>query len=796
MTGEVGHGPNYHGDGAPRRAASSARERAHPPNDNLPSDISSFVGRKREVSDVRRLLLDGSRMLTLTGSGGCGKTRLALEATRALADEFEDGSWLVELAPLSDPDLVPQAVASVLGVREVPGRSLAEMLSQHLRPKKTLLVLDNCEHLVGACASLAVALLRQCPRLRVLATSREALGVSGEALYVVPSLTLPDPRRLPAAGALPRSEAAELFFERARTVKQDFALHEGNAAAVARICYRLDGIPLAIELAAARVRMLSVEQISARLDDSLRLLSGGGRVAMPRQRTLRAAMDWSHGLLPERERVLFRRLATMAGGFTLEGAEAVCAGDGSAEDLDRGEVLDLLTRLVDKSLVLVGEQDGGARYRLLETVRQYGAEKLGESGEAAEIRHRHAAFFLSFAEVSGQDARLEAWIEQLEQERGNLRTALGWALESGEAELGLRLAGALGIFWNVRGHLSEGRKWLEAALVNRAKAPETVQVRAMMHAGWIAREQGDYDGSVAFTEECLSLARRLDDRTSIAGALSNLGWTALLRDEPDRAPAYMEEAMALQREAEDVPGLASSLSILGFVAVVRQDNERAITLYEESLALAREADNDLAIVLSSLSGALGYLGQGDHGRALELCEQGMRISWRLRMMHPVASCLYVAAAVYGSRREPVRAARLWGAADSLLDSIGSMFAPIEQRFYEPYIAAARSQLDEKAWEAAWTEGWEMTLARAMAYALDPPKPLGPEAQRAAHSAGLSERESEVLRLVAKGLTNAGVARELYISPRTVDRHLSSVYRKLGVGSRTAAARFAAENGLT
>jgi len=254
--------------------------------------------------------------------------------------------------------------------------------------------------------------------------------------------------------------------------------------------------------------------------------------------------------------------------------------------------------------------------------------------------------------------------------------------------------------------------------------------------------------------------------------------------------------MVLQRETEDVPGLASSLSILGFVAVVRHDNERAITLYEESLALARESDNDLAIVLSSLSGALGYLSRGEHGRALELCEQGMRISWRLRMMHPVASYLNVTASVYGSRREQALAARLWGAADSLLDSIGSVLAPIEQRFYEPYTAAARSQLDEKTWEAAWTEGHEMTPERAVAYALDLPKPLGPEAQRAAHPAGLSEREAEVLRLVAKGLTNAEVARRLYVSPRTVDRHLSSVYRKLGVGSRTAAARFATENGLT
>jgi predicted ATPase len=346
------------------------------PHHNLPLQLNSFVGRGREMAEIETLLAD-RRLLTLTGPGGSGKTRLALAVTSEVAEWFGDGVWLVELASLSDPDLLPQAVASVLGVRETPSAPLVDALVAYLEPRNVLLVLDNCEHLIEACASLAEALLRRCPDLRVLATSREALGVAGETLFAVPPLTLPDPHRPSGVEGLPRYEASRLFVERARAVKPDFSLSEENAMAIAQICYRLDGMPLAIELAAARIRVLSVEQISTRLDDSFRLLTGGGRSMLARQRTLRATMDWSYGLLDPQEKELFRRLAVFAGGFTLGEAEAVCAGEG----LGRGEVLDLLTSLVDKSLVLVAERDGEARYRLLETVRQYASEKLDRAGE-------------------------------------------------------------------------------------------------------------------------------------------------------------------------------------------------------------------------------------------------------------------------------------------------------------------------------------------------------------------------------------------------------------------------------
>ena len=430
---------------------------------NLPLELSSFVGRKQEIAEVE-VMLSEHRLLTLTGPGGSGKTRLALAVASDVARDFGDGVWLVDLAPLSDPGLVPQALASVLGVREAPGRELTQTLSDHLLPRTMVLVLDNCEHLIGACASLAEILLRHCPNLRVLATSREALGVLGEAIFAVPPLSMPDPRHLPTVESLSHYEAARLFVDRAEAVKPSFALTESNAMAVAQVCYRLDGIPLAIELAAARARALSVGQISSRLDESFRLLTGGGRSALAHQRTLRTAMDWSHDLLSEEERIAFRRLSVFAGGWTLEAAETVCAGGG----IDEGEVMDLLASLVDKSLVLVTEQrDGEARYRLLETVRQYALEKLEESGEAGEVRGRHAAWFLALAEEAGplmMGREQVGWLERTWPEQHNFRAAVRCFLERKDADRAIGLTWAFWRYWWVTGLQGEARRWMEEVL--------------------------------------------------------------------------------------------------------------------------------------------------------------------------------------------------------------------------------------------------------------------------------------------------------------------------------------------
>ena len=460
------------------------------------------MGRERELGEAAALL-GAHRLVTLTGPGGTGKTRLALQAAAEVLEAHPDGVWLVELAALADPALVPQAVAAAVGVREEPGRPLPATLTDALRPKRLLLVLDNCEHLLDACARLADALLRACPHVRVLATSREALGLAGETAWRVPSLTVPDvadTQHAPDVADVARYAAVRLFADRAAAVQPEFVLTDENAAAVAQICARLDGIPLAIELAAARVRVLPPRQLLERLDDRFRILTGGSRTALERHQTLRAAVDWSYDLLTEPERALFARLAVFAGGWTLEAAEQVGAGEG----IESPEVLDLLTRLADQSLVVAQEQpDGTARYRLLESLRQYGRDKLAARAEAPAVRDRHLAHFLALAEradpgLYGPDA--PAWIERLEVEHDNLRAALDWALGpaagQGQAARGLRLAGALEYFWFLRVHRREGLARLQQALAHTDDAPSAARAQALYSAGalattaWATRRSG------------------------------------------------------------------------------------------------------------------------------------------------------------------------------------------------------------------------------------------------------------------------------------------------------------------
>ncbi len=771
-------------------------EHGRPP-DNLPLQLTSFVGREREMAQVRELLED-NRLLTLTGPGGSGKTRLALAVAWGVGQGFEDGVWLVELASLSDPELVPQAVASVLGVRETPGTPLVDSLRIHLGSRGVLLVLDNCEHLVGDCASLAEALLHSCPNLRILATSREALGVSGETIFAVPPLSLPDPRRLPALESLPHYEATRLFVERAKAARHEFSLTEGNAMAVAQVCYRLDGIPLAIELAAARIRVLSAEQISSRLDDSFRLLTGGGRSALAHQRTLRTAMDWSHELLSEEEKVLFRRLSVFAGGFTLEAAEAVGEGEG----IEGAEVLDLLSTLVDKSLVVVEEGDEEARYRLLETVRQYGREKLEESEEAERVRRRHANYYLALAEeaergLSGSDQA--PWLARLETEHDNLRAALRWSLGGGEAEPGLGLAAALWSFWYTRGHLSEGRRWLESAVFENGRLRTRTKARALGGAGYIALFQGQYEAANRFLERGLALYRELEDKEGIASSLIYLGFVAVLGERDlETVPALYAEAVGLGPEIEDRRVAANLLLFQGLVAINQGEYEQATALHEEALAIFREIRDiqGMGHCLNNL--ALRAVVEGDYDGASLLIWENLRIAresdYKLGIQYSLLGLGLVAAA----REEPTRAARLWGAVEAMEEAFGITITPLARSHtdYEVHLAASRSQLDEAAWGAAWAEGRAMTLEQAVDYALEPPEtPDEAEEAPPAHPAGLSAREVEVLKLVAQGMTDSQIAGELYISPRTVNAHLRSVYHKIGSSTRAEATRFALEHDL-
>jgi predicted ATPase len=472
---------------------------------NLPAPRSNLVGREQQILEVKREL-ETTRLLTLTGAGGAGKTRLALEVSRELLEAYSDGVWLVELAPLSEAELVPEAVAEALEVPEHPDEPLADTLTEALGSRELLLVVDNCEHLLEVTARLVDILLDSCPRLRVLATSREALGVDGEMRWPVPPLSAPDPQRSTTPEELEGSESARLFLARARNRDPSFAFTPGSAQAVAEVCRKLEGIPLAIELAAARVGTLSLEQISERLEDALGLLTHGGRTAAPRQRTIRGTLDWSHDLLSERERKSFRRLSVFAGGWTLEASEVVV----SDESMGETAVLDLLSGLVEKSLVIaeMAAEGGRVRYRLLDPIRQYAFEKLEQSGEIEDVKRAHAEYFLTLAEEAEPDLigpREVEWFERLEEEIDNVRAALSWAQGHREAGLGLRLAGALMSFWLTDGHYGEGRRWIEGALAREGPTPAVARAKALGATSLLASEQGDYARAKEAAEEGLGL---------------------------------------------------------------------------------------------------------------------------------------------------------------------------------------------------------------------------------------------------------------------------------------------------
>jgi predicted ATPase/class 3 adenylate cyclase len=693
---------------------------------NLPAQLTSFIGREREMAEIKRLLTE-TRLLTLTGAGGFGKTRLSMQVAADLLDTFADGVWLVELAPLFDPVLVPQTVASALGVREEPGHSLLAILTNYLRGKNLLLILDNCEHLIGACAQLAGVLLRACPNLRILATSREALGIAGETIWLVPSLSLPDRRYQPSAGSdivstLTQYEAVRLFIDRAVSVLPTFTVTNQNAPAVAQICHRLDGIPLAIELAAARVKVLSVEQIASRLDDRFYLLTGGSRTALPRQQTLQAAIDWSYNLLSEAERVLLSRLSVFAGGWTLEAAEAVCAG-GSVKGW---EVMDLLSRLVDKSLVIAEEIGSEKRYRFLETIRQYSRDRFVKSGEEENIRNRHLDFFLGLAE--GAEPRLLrkeqiVWLERLEMKHDNLRAALEWSLTEGDIKKGLRLAGALWRFWEVRSYLSEGRERL-AAILRRAEAlglGETVEyTRAVNTAGRLAWAQGDYASGQPYFEKCLIINERLGDRLGVAFALSGLGTLAWSRGDYESAYPYYEECLTVGRElGEEGKWIAAdALTGLGIVAISRSDYESARSLFDESLTMFRElGDRWSTGILLWWFGNVSTA-QGNYIKAHSLYKEAVTNAIEVRNKWGIPYALEALGELAIAEGRMEEAARFFGATEAFCEAIGTSLLPFKRVHFEHSVASVRTALGEEAFQAAWTQGREMTTDQAIEYALE------------------------------------------------------------------------------
>jgi predicted ATPase/DNA-binding SARP family transcriptional activator len=621
-------------------AGSTPVAAATPPRHNLPRPLSRFIGRKKEIAQLKRWLVGAhvrAPLLTLTGVGGCGKTRLALQVASELIEEFADGVWLVELAGLQDPELIPQAIANVLGVRETRGgRSALDALSECLQTKHLLLVLDNCEHLIGACAQVAQAILERASQIRILATSRESLGLTGEVTWHVPPLLMPAMTDLPLAGAelvsaLRQYEAVELFAERAASQDPDFSLTEANARAAAQICSGLDGIPLAIELAAARVPVLSMQEIAARVSDSLALLTQGSRTALAHHHTLRATLDWSFSLLDERERILWQRLSVFAGGFTLEAAEGVCAGKARGlcpVSVAQTDVLDLLTRLVKKSLVTVAKQGEQVRYRLLEIVRQYGAERLEQSKEAGAVRRRHAYFFLRMAERAEPELRGPdqlVWLTRLEREHDNLKAVLGWAREKGEAEAGLRMAGALWRFWEVRGYLREGFKWLSELNARAQNSPASLRAKVLNGMGALAVRQGDYAAARPLFEQSLAIQRELKDKESMAALLHNLGSIAWSQGDYLVSRSLHEESLAIRRELGDKRGIASSLAGLGNVAQAQGEYPRARALHTDSLALRRELGDPRGIASTLTNLGIVAQAQGDYLAARSHLDEALRI---------------------------------------------------------------------------------------------------------------------------------------------------------------------------
>ncbi len=718
---------------------------------NLPELLTSFVGRERELAEIKQHL-PTLRLLTLTGMGGIGKTRLAHQAAAEMLDAYRDGVWFVDLAPLVDPALVPSAAAQVLQVKEAPAQSLLDALCNHLRTRETLVILDNCEQVLDGCARLIAALLRETTQVTVIATSREPLHLPGERAYPLGSLPLADPKA--DARSIARSDAVQLFVERARQQRPRFDLQEERARAVAEICVRLDGIPLALELAAARVAVLPVEEIVRLLDQRFRLLTSGSR-ELPRHQTLRAMIDWSYELLDEAEKVLFARLAVFAGGWTLKAASEVCSGEAIAKD----DVVYVLIGLIEQSLVVADED--GDRYRMLETVREYAQERLKEHGIGDVVRERHRDYFLALAEETGpklRGAEQVMWLNRLGKEHDNFRAALEWSLDKPDSGAGLRLCTALQQFWFTRGYLSEGRAWCARALGKSGREERTSErANALNAAGRLACYQADYPAAKLLHQESLQIARELGDRRSIAAALGNLGNVLIEEGDNSAARALYEECLAIMRELGDPRDIAGALNNLGNVTNEQCDFASARALYEECLAIAQELGDrtGIGIVLHNL-GAVAYaqgdfraareflgrslairrelderwgiasslinLGevactQGDIASARALYQEGLAISCALDDRRQIAYSLEGMAALVAALGSSLRAACIWGAAARLREEVGSPLPIKDRPRFDQRIATARTTADGAVFDHAWQEGRALTLEQVIELAL-------------------------------------------------------------------------------
>jgi predicted ATPase/class 3 adenylate cyclase len=739
---------------------------------NLPTQLTSFIGRERELREAREILFpsgpgrepgaQGARLLTLIGPGGTGKTRLSLQLAADILPKFADGVWFIELAALADPELILQTIGSVVNVRAQIGMPLREILIDFLRAKNLLLILDNCEHLVEACAQLADELLRSAPALKIIASSREALGINGEKIYRVPSLSSPDQEQDIRAG-VEGFESIQLFVDRARSANPKFELTDKNQAFVAQICRRLDGIPLALELAAARVTVFSPEQIAARLDDRFKLLTGGSRTAMPRQQTLRALIDWSYDMLSEDERTLLRRLSVFSGGWAFEAAES------TSPELD---VLNVMSQLVNKSLVTMDEESREPRYRLLETVRQYARDKLLESGEAAEYRNRHLAYTVQLterAELELFGSTALNWVEKLEAEHDNLRTAFEWGMEQDLIAV-LRMGGALPYYWYRRGYETEARKWIQDALerIEALPGPEgeaarrqtAVIAKAWMAASFMASSQGDTMGALAAAEKCGELARQIGDKRMLATVFIFGGSTRMMSGNSPLPDETMDEILAIARESDDPFALGMAMSSYGLSRLVKgEDITKAHQYMADGLALLKDLPNRFGYTMSLFGMAMVARFQGRFDEARERFTdllpifQEMGDRHRTNMVYSemahmerleghyekavsmyrdtirewnslghraaVANQLECFAFIAKIHEQSERSVTLLGAAEALREKIKIPMSQIEQIEYDREVADLKANLDENEFKKFWAAGRALSMDQALAFALNP-----------------------------------------------------------------------------
>jgi predicted ATPase/class 3 adenylate cyclase len=683
---------------------------------NLLVQLTSFVGREKEMADVKKLLT-ANRLVTLTGVGGTGKTRLSLQVGSDMLDDFSGGVWFVELAAVTDPDLVPRTIVSTLQLYEPAGRTAHEAITNFLETREVLLLLDNCEHLIQACAQLANHLLQHCSKLKILTTSREPLGIAGETIWSVPSFSTPQYDNPATPETLGQFEAVRLFVDRARAAQPNFDLNMANARAVAQICTRLDGIPLALELAAARVRGMTVEQIAPRLDSRFRLLTGGSRTALPRQQTLSAMVDWSYNLLSEAERLLFQRLAVFIGPFTLEAAEDVCSDNGS----DEFEVLDLLQRLVDKSLVLIEERYDQTYYRLLETIRQYGRDKLIAAAETGQLANRHAQFFLKLAEEADHQVngphQIE-WLRRLNVMRDNLRATLEWVIETGQTEPALNIARHLSWFWYRRSELTEGRQWLGRvlALPDARAYPESYVDALISHAQQTWLQLGAKKAR-PIIEQALALAQAQTDRHNLARALSVLGLILISERNFKEAMAAGEESKTLFEEIHDEWGYANALLCLGLGPSIQDDHITALPLYYQVMELFKNLGDKFSQCLALRRIGIHEMKQDNLERGEEALREALRLARLVESKYASAAIIGDLAKAAQVNQNHARSVRLRLAAKKLFDSIGA-WDEQDELDLEKFLASSRATLDKSIFNTAVERGRAVTPEQAIEYALE------------------------------------------------------------------------------